>query len=336
MGSTSPCNFLQRNSLYVCLSVWFLERHLASALALNAVACKNNHPIPVLRSTSAACKQSCGWEWFTVANPFSLPGRAVTSFSPQILTKQLTLSQPGRQIMSTSVLQAPLDLRHCNGPAMLFIVVLPTNLYYSWWNLGFPRHCCQPICQKEDWKTHPKTLLSRFYLLQTITDIRNYHSWNKIEWLLLQPTAQSHMHGLCVRFSALQISRQWMNDLYVEKIYSHFRFSKPRHYQSKSKRFVTSIGNIENTAVSLKLSGQTRLFLAALKISALLLKYPTIEDGFFMFFIGRKITYLIRVSATTGAEEMDGHSAQLPTQVLGDQSEGPDSAPLDTTLAHFR
>ena len=155
MGSTSPCNFLQRNSLYVCLSVWFLERHLASALALNAVACKNNHPIPVLRSTSAACKQSCGWEWFTVANPFSLPGRAVTSFSPQILTKQLTLSQPGRQIMSTSVLQAPLDLRHCNGPAMLFIVVLPTNLYYSWWNLGFPRHCCQPICQKEDWKKKP-------------------------------------------------------------------------------------------------------------------------------------------------------------------------------------
>ena len=91
----------------------------------------------------------------------------------------------------------------------------------------------------------------------------------------------SHMHGLCVRFSALQISRQWMNDLYVEKIYSHFRFSKPRHYQSKSKRFVTSIGNIENTAVSLKLSGQTRLFLAALKISALLLKYPIYFWRFF-------------------------------------------------------
>ena len=55
----------------------------------------------------------------------------------------------------------------------------------------------------------------------------------------------SHMHGLCVRFSALQISRQWMNDLYVEKIYSHFRFSKPRHYQSKNQRFVPSIGNIK-------------------------------------------------------------------------------------------
>ena len=54
----------------------------------------------------------------------------------------------------------------------------------------------------------------------------------------------SHMHGLCIRFSALQISRQWMNDLYVEKIYSHFRFSKPRHYQSKSKRFLPSTGNI--------------------------------------------------------------------------------------------
>jgi hypothetical protein len=63
----------------------------------------------------------------------------------------------------------------------------------------------------------------------------------------------SHMHGLCVRFSALQISRQWMNDLYVEKIYSHFRFSKPRHYQSKSQRFVSSIGNIEKTAVSFQL-----------------------------------------------------------------------------------
>ena len=77
MGSTSPCNFLQRNSLYVCLSVWFLEWHPASALALNAVAGKNNHPIPVLRSTSEICKQSWGWGWFTVANPFSVPGRTV-------------------------------------------------------------------------------------------------------------------------------------------------------------------------------------------------------------------------------------------------------------------
>ena len=84
----------------------------------------------------------------------------------------------------------------------------------------------------------------------------------------------SHMHGLCVRFSALQISRQWMNDLYVEKIYSHFRFSKPKHYQSKSKRFVPSIENIEKEMWGFNCMGRPGCFSQyVLKTSAILLKY---------------------------------------------------------------
>ena len=46
-----------------------------------------------------------------------------------------------------------------------------------------------------------------------------------IGWQIFSVQMNSEWLGsLTVRFSALQISRQWMNDLYVEKIYSHFRF----------------------------------------------------------------------------------------------------------------
>ena len=36
--------------------------------------------------------------------------------APQFLAKQLTLSQPGLQIMPTTVIQAPRIFRPCDGP----------------------------------------------------------------------------------------------------------------------------------------------------------------------------------------------------------------------------
>ena len=138
MGSTSPCNFLQRNSLYVCLSVWFLEWHLASALALNAVACKNNHPIPVLRSTSAICKQSCGWEWFTVANPFFY---------------QAGLSQGGGQIVNTISTRGA-DYAHHSTLQMFCLLKSQMN-------------ACKPS---------PKTTCSNFNRWKSVTKLFCFHA----------------------------------------------------------------------------------------------------------------------------------------------------------------
>ena len=44
---------------------------------------------------------------------------------PQYLAEQLTLSQPGREIMPTTVLQAPQIFKPCDGPVQdLYILFL--------------------------------------------------------------------------------------------------------------------------------------------------------------------------------------------------------------------
>ena len=40
------------------------------------------------------------------------------ALAPQFLAEQLTLSQPGGQIMPTTVLRAPRIFRPCDGPAL--------------------------------------------------------------------------------------------------------------------------------------------------------------------------------------------------------------------------
>ena len=58
----------------------------------------------------------------------------------------------------------------------------------------------------------------------------------------------------------------------------------------KRQRFVTSIGNIEKVPyVSFQLSEQTGLIWAVLKMSPILLKYPTFEGFFFIFSLAKQV-----------------------------------------------
>ena len=67
------------------------------------------------------------------------------------------------------------------------------------------------------------------YLQCMLTGINEYQAMTPVafysSWIAILFHSSNGLEVLTVRFSALQISRQWwMNDLYVEKIYSHFRF----------------------------------------------------------------------------------------------------------------
>ena len=53
------------------------------------------------------------------------------TLAPQFLAKQLTLSQPGGQIMPTTVLQAPQISRPCDGPVLSTYLLTKTLEKYD-------------------------------------------------------------------------------------------------------------------------------------------------------------------------------------------------------------
>ena len=59
-------------------------------------------------------------------------------------------------------------------------------------------------------------------------------------------------------------------------------FSQENNHSQIAQTFVPSIGNTEKN-VSFQLIGKTEPFLLVRNISAILLNYPTIESGLFMF-----------------------------------------------------
>ena len=76
---------------------------------------------------------------------------------------------------------------------------------------------------------------------------RCYSASSQFQWL----------GSLTVRFSALQISRQWMNDLYVEKIYSHFRFRWDTQSSSSSlDEFWNASGAYNKILAALKIPSE--------------------------------------------------------------------------------
>ena len=85
-------------------------------------------------------------------------------------------------------------------------------------------------------ETYPQTLLSRFYFLQTITDIRNHDSWNSIEWLLLQPTV-SYARLVCKIFCIANITTvdEWFicrKNIFTFQISSHVETRNHHHHHS--------------------------------------------------------------------------------------------------------
>ena len=115
-------------------------------------------------------------------------------------------------------------------------------------------------------ETYPQTLLSRFYFLQTITDIRNHDSWNSIEWLLLQPTV-SYARLVCKIFCIANITTvdEWF--ICRKNIFT-FQIFQAKALPKQKQKICTKYRKHWKRNVRFQLYGQTGLFLAVLKTSA--------------------------------------------------------------------